>query len=195
MTKRLKLRNVVKIGVACLAVVVGLSSCKKEVTGISLDKTTLTLEVGEWKTLTATVLPKNATNKSVAWTTSNGTIASVVDGIVNGNMAGTTTVIAKAGNYTTTCEVTVKPESLEGTNWEGTDNYEIQWTLNFTNATNCTMTESYQGETVTATGTYIFNSPNISINLGGGLHLSGTVVGNQMTLTIGGSHTVSLTKQ
>ena len=50
------------------------------VTGINLDKSALTLIVNEDYTLTATVLPANATNKTVIWTSSDNTKATVANG-------------------------------------------------------------------------------------------------------------------
>ncbi|WP_018758159.1 family 20 glycosylhydrolase [Paenibacillus terrigena] len=47
------------------------------VTGVSLDKATITLKEGETADLTATVLPANATNKQVTWSSSDNTIATV----------------------------------------------------------------------------------------------------------------------
>jgi uncharacterized repeat protein (TIGR02543 family) len=47
------------------------------VTGVSLNKTSLSITVGGSETLTATVSPSNATNKSVKWTSSNSSVASV----------------------------------------------------------------------------------------------------------------------
>ena len=182
------------IGVAIMAAV--FTSCKKEVSSITLDKSTLTLNVGEWQTFTATVLPAGATDKSVAWTTSNGTIASVVDGIVTGNMAGKTTIIAKAGNYTATCEVTVVT-GLEGTTWKGT--WDGQFTVKFIDGTTVTATEIYNGSTSNFSGTYTFISQNIAFTFTSGSGYStyafvGTVSGNKMTLQVGGK-TIVLTKQ
>ena len=48
-----------------------------EVTGISLNKTTLSLNVGGSTTLTKTITPSNATNQTVTWTSSNTSIATV----------------------------------------------------------------------------------------------------------------------
>ena len=78
------------------------------VTSISLDKTTLTLTEGEEETLTATVKPDNATDKTVTWTSSSTSIATVKDGKVKGVKAGTAIITAKAGDKTATCKVTVK---------------------------------------------------------------------------------------
>ena len=182
------------LGIILMATV--LTSCKKEVeiTGISLDKSTLMLDVGEWQTLTATILPKNATDKSVIWLSHNGAIAAVVDGVVFGNMIGATTIIAKAGNHTATCEVIVMTP-LEGTCWRGTYVGEGQTaTLNFSSATNCSLSLSY-GACTYNPGTYTFNYPNISLKLNDGAwNLSGTLIGNQITLS-DGNNTVYLTKQ
>ena len=80
------------------------------VTGVSLDKTTLTLTAGENAGLTATVAPANATNKNVTWSSSNGAVATVdSEGKVTANAAGTATitVTTEDGNKTATCKVTV----------------------------------------------------------------------------------------
>ncbi|MEY8515808.1 Ig-like domain-containing protein [Lachnospiraceae bacterium 29-84] len=79
------------------------------VTGISLSKSTLTLETGKSATLTATVAPADATNKTVTWKSSNTSIATVVNGKVTaGKKTGTATITATAGAKSATCKVTVK---------------------------------------------------------------------------------------
>ena len=53
------------------------------VTGVSLNESSITLDVGGSKTLAATVTPDNATNKKVRWTSDNETVATVSeDGVV-----------------------------------------------------------------------------------------------------------------
>lgn len=80
-----------------------------EVTGITLDKTTLAQFAGDEYKLNATVLPDDATDKTVTWTTGNSTIAKVnTDGIVSAIAAGKVRITAKAGDKTIFCEVTVK---------------------------------------------------------------------------------------
>ena len=78
------------------------------VESITLDQSSLTLEVGGSFNLTATVLPANADNKTVTWSTSVSTVASVANGKVTALTAGTATITAKAGNKTANCVVTVK---------------------------------------------------------------------------------------
>ena len=80
------------------------------VTGVSLDKTTLELEVGGTAKLTATVTPADATDKTVGWSTSDANVATVSDGTVTAKAAGTATITVKTkdGDKTATCTVTVK---------------------------------------------------------------------------------------
>ena len=78
------------------------------VTGVTLDKSTLTLNVGETGTLTATVTPETATENTVTWSSSDDTIATVdKDGKVTAVAEGTATITAKAGDQSATCAVTV----------------------------------------------------------------------------------------
>ena len=58
-------------------------------------------------TLTATVLPANATNKTVVWTASPAGFATVANGVVTGIKAGNCTVTAVAGGRSASCTVTV----------------------------------------------------------------------------------------
>ena len=79
------------------------------VTGVTLDKNTLALFTGESATLTATVAPENATDKTVTWTSNNEKIAAVADGKVTAIASGTAniTVTTTNGSFTATCAVTV----------------------------------------------------------------------------------------
>ena len=81
------------------------------VTGVTLDKATDSVGVGSTTTLTETVAPSNATNKSVTWSTSNSSVATVSSGLVTGVSAGTATITVTTvdGGYTDTCTVTVTP--------------------------------------------------------------------------------------
>lgn len=80
------------------------------VTGVSLNKTSITLTEGDSETLTATVAPTNATNKAVSWKSSDAATASVDNnGKVTAVKAGsaTITVTTTDGSKTATCSVTV----------------------------------------------------------------------------------------
>ena len=66
-----------------------------------------TLNKGESKTLTATVLPANATNKTVTWGASPVGFVTVANGVVTGSKAGSCTVTATAGGKSAQCVVTV----------------------------------------------------------------------------------------
>ena len=80
------------------------------VTGVSLNKNSLTLDIGDTETLTATISPSNATNQNVTWTSSNTGVATVSNGIVSAISAGTSIITVKTsdGNKTATCTVTVQ---------------------------------------------------------------------------------------
>ena len=84
------------------------------VSGVTLDKTSLALYVGNTSTLTPTVLPDSAPDKSVTWSSSNDTVASVdSSGKVTAMAPGTATISVKTtdGGKTATCKVTVKEYS------------------------------------------------------------------------------------
>lgn len=86
----------------------GGSAQEVPVQSVSLSAVTMTLNEGESKTLTATVLPANATNKTVVWTVSPAGFATVANGVVTGIKAGNCTVTATAGGKSASCAVTVE---------------------------------------------------------------------------------------
>lgn len=88
------------------------------VTGISLDATSGQLTVGSSLTLTATVSPENASNKTVIWTSSNESVATVSDGVVTAVAKGSATITAKTqdGGYTATYALSVTNVSYTVTN-------------------------------------------------------------------------------
>ena len=80
------------------------------VSGINLDKSSMSLTVGASGTLSATITPSNASNKGVTWTSSNSSVASVSSsGVVTAKSVGTTTITARSsdGGKTATCKVSV----------------------------------------------------------------------------------------
>ena len=78
------------------------------VSGITLNKTELEVNVGETFKLEATVAPANSSEKVVSWRSSSSSTASVdSEGTVTGKKAGTATITASCGNVSVTCQVTV----------------------------------------------------------------------------------------
>ena len=78
-----------------------------EVTSVTLNKEMLELVEGEEETLVATVMPDNATDKTVEWSSSSPDIATVDGGKVSGIKEGEAIITAKAGEKTATCKVVV----------------------------------------------------------------------------------------
>lgn len=89
------------------------AQCEVEVTepagSVKLNKNELTLHNGETETLTATVLPENADNKNVTWSSSDKKVATVKDGKVTGIGKGTANITVKTedGGFVDVCSVTV----------------------------------------------------------------------------------------
>lgn len=78
---------------------------------VTLSASTVSIRVGEVRTLTATVSPSNTTNKAVTWSSSDTSVAVVsTAGKVTGKKAGTATITVKVSGtkITDTCKVTVK---------------------------------------------------------------------------------------
>ncbi len=97
-----------------------------KVTSIALNKTSVSFNtIGATETLTATVDPSNATDKSVKWSSSNEAVAVVNNGVVTAKGNGTATITAKAGEKEANCTVTVSQKSdsvsitLKGTKVSG----------------------------------------------------------------------------
>ena len=78
-----------------------------EVLSITLNNNSAVLETGQSLSLTATVNPTNATDKTVTWSTTDATVASVSEGVVTAKAIGSATITAKAGNKTASCTITV----------------------------------------------------------------------------------------
>ena len=137
---------------AILTIAFLLTGCKQEkdpisVTGVSLSQTSLVMIEGETQTLSATISPSNADNKSVSWTSSQTSVASVQDGVVTAHKVGIATIIVTTvdGGKTATCTVTVESTykpisdiSLSNTSIELAegDQFTLTATITPENATN-----------------------------------------------------------
>ena len=102
------------------------------VTSVVLDMAEVELEPGETVTLTASVKPDEATGKTVTWTSSDASIATVENGTLTAVAEGTATITAKAGDKEAICQVTVKKseeeriktalmkiyDAMDGPNWK-----------------------------------------------------------------------------
>lgn len=86
----------------------GGSAQEVPVQSVSLSAVTMTLNESESKTLTATVLPANATDRAVVWSVLPTGFTTVTNGVVTGIKAGNCTVTATAGGKSASCAVTVE---------------------------------------------------------------------------------------
>ena len=136
------------------------------VTGVTLDKAELTLEKGSTGTLKATVEPKNATNNTVAWSSSNPEVATVDNGVVTAVSAGEAiiTVTTEDGAKTATCKVTVNaPQTVPvtGVTLDKTS-------LDLKTGDNTTLTATVNPESATNKDvTWISDKPEIAAVKGG----------------------------
>ena len=82
------------------------------VSGVSLNKSAITLAVRSSEPLSAVFSPSNAYNQNVVWSSTNANVATVdANGVVTAVQLGTATITAKSkdGGYTATCSVNVVP--------------------------------------------------------------------------------------
>ena len=122
-----------------------------EVTGLLLSQSSVSIKKGSSTTVTATVVPDDATNKKVTWKSSNTSIATVSNGKITGVGVGSTTVVVSAGDVTEIIEVTVNSSSginceLKLTNASGKD--VSSWTNICTSKLNITAKCTATGTTV-----------------------------------------------
>lgn len=85
------------------------------VESITLSQSEASLSVGDELELTATILPGNATNKTISWKSDNNDIATVSDGVVHAISAGTATITAYQGDIFATCAITVSGDVIHVT--------------------------------------------------------------------------------
>ena len=111
------------------------------VSGVKLDKSSMGLAVGESRKLTATVEPKNATDKGVSWESDNDPVATVdqdgnVTGISSGKGGAKITVTTDDNGHKDTCDVGVVEIPVEKVTLDHdkieleVDNpYQFSWTI------------------------------------------------------------------
>ncbi len=163
-----------------------------QVTGVTLDKSTMNLNVGGTSgSLTATITPSNAANKTVTWSSSSNGVATVSStGVVTpvGSGSATITVRTSDGGYTASCNVTVtdngKPDLVIT---------DISWTP----------TKIYEGDKVTfkvtiknqGSGSYAgqtrinFKIDNISTSFWAEQNISSLAANSSVTLTVNSGQT------
>ena len=131
------------------------------VTSVSLDQSSLELSTGDTHEFVATVLPINATNKELIWSSSDESVLTVTDGVITALKEGksTVTVKSKDGYKSSSAEITVvkKPSvvhvssvSLNETtlNMETGDRYSLQATVLPSNASDKSLNWSSNNESV-----------------------------------------------
>lgn len=127
------------------------------VTSVSLSQTSATITEGNSLSLSASVYPSNATNRSVTWSSSSSSVASVSSsGVVYGNSAGTATITCRAADGSgcyANCYVTVK--SISPTS------VSIPATLTLKNGASSTITPTLYPSN--AKTTYTWTSSNASV--------------------------------
>ena len=77
------------------------------VTGVKLDNSEISLVIGESATLTLTVSPSGASNKTATWSSSDASVATVSDGVVRAVKEGSATVTVTVDGKTATCTIKV----------------------------------------------------------------------------------------
>lgn len=86
------------------------------VTGVTLSQTNASMYTGNTVNLTATVTPDDADDKTVTWSSSNTSVATVdANGVVTAVGTGTANITATVGTVSATCEVTVSTYTGGGT--------------------------------------------------------------------------------
>lgn len=129
------------------------------VASVNLSDSTVEMVEGEKYTLTVTIEPSNADDKSVSWTSSQPSIASVQDGVVTAHKVGNATITVKStdGEKTATCSISVRSRviattgvSLDKTSIELTEGDETILTATVTpdNATNKNVTWTSSDESI-----------------------------------------------
>ena len=169
------------------------------VTGISLSKTSAAIELGDTLQLTATVNPSSANNKTLLWSSSDESIASVDDnGLITANAVGTATITAAAtdgSGVKATCKITVQKtkticetvDELESAH-PYANKSDFQWVYTLAGAENLLVT--FDERTATEEGCdyiYIYDKDGNQVGSYSGTELAGktiTVPGDTVTIRL-----------
>ena len=114
------------------------------VSSVSISATSLTIDLGKTGFLSAKVSPSNATDKTITWSSSNTSVATVSDGTVTAVAVGEATITASAGGKSATCLVTVKADgesavkaalmkiynAMDGAHWTLGNKWDVSKPLN-----------------------------------------------------------------
>ncbi len=147
-----------------------------DVSSVTLSKSELTLTEGESETITATVKPDDATDKTVSWSSSDPAVATVDGGKITAVKEGTATITAKAGDKTATCKVTVEKKVI------AVESVELDKTeLELTEGGSATLVATVKPDNATdKTVTWSSSDPEIA-----------TVDGGVVTAVKGGTATIT----
>lgn len=128
-----------------------IASCKINVVEtsaekITLDKTEISISVGDTEQISATVEPEDAENQNIDWYSEDETVATVKEGLVTALKAGKTNIVARIGHVESKCAVTVTNIpvigiSIEPSTVEISENETVMLTVTITpaNATDKTL--------------------------------------------------------
>ena len=141
-----------------------------KVTSITLDKSNLSISVDDKVKLNATINPSNATNKNITWSSSNTSVAKVVNGEVTGVAPGYATITAKVDGKSTTCGVSVVAKRVDVTSIDLDitstilkvgENKTIRATVNPSNASNKKITWSSSNSNIVSVNNGVITAKKI----------------------------------
>ena len=134
---------------------------KAPLTGISLNKTTLSLRKQSTETLVVSYDPINTTDdKTITWTSDNEEVATISGGTVSALKEGTATITATVGSCTAQCVVTVEKENTEPVKKPLTAISLDKATMNLKQGSTDTLTVTYTPGDTTDDKTVTWTSDN-----------------------------------
>ena len=140
------------------------------VESVNLNKSAASLLVGESEILTYNILPANATNKNISWSSSNKDVATVENGVVNAIGVGTAviSVTTEDSAKTASCTITVLPIPVESIDLNKTtaslligESETLSYFINPANATNKNISWSSSNEDVATVENCVVNAISV----------------------------------